>query len=119
MAQSEIRSTDLGCIQDLVEGLRDELKLRDSLIEEGTPQEGLQQDAVPEAIKQHVSDLIESSAEVDSLVPSSAAVNRNSCVVVHLLVFLVVLSLVFNSKTLNAYCQLLCDHLKPVAFTGI
>ncbi|KAK9904023.1 hypothetical protein WJX75_002713 [Coccomyxa subellipsoidea] len=78
-ARTEVErlSVENTCLQstfkDLVEGLRDELKLRDSLVEEGTPQEGLQQDAVPEAIKQHVSDLIESSAEVFHIVATVAA----------------------------------------------
>ncbi len=67
-------------IQDLVEGLRDELKLRDTLADEGSLQERLQQDAVPELVKQRVTDLIESSAEVTffTAIPSMYRAHDNA-----------------------------------------
>lgn len=53
-----------GFAQDLVEGLRDELSLRNSQADEDSLKGGSQHDPIPEAIKQHVSDLIESTTQV-------------------------------------------------------
>lgn len=52
------------CAQDLVEGLRDELSLRNSQTDEDSSKGDSQHDAIPEVVKQHVSDLIESTTQV-------------------------------------------------------
>ncbi|BDA45681.1 hypothetical protein COCOBI_07-4680 [Coccomyxa sp. Obi] len=75
--EADIREGNLNeqvqSLQDLVEGLRDELSLRNSQTDDDSSKGGSQHDAIPEVVKQHVSDLIESTAQVFHIVATVAA----------------------------------------------